>query len=159
MRQNAFHRISLMVFLALGCASCGFTPVYAPGSKTATELSDITIAPPKNDVASFIFVKELEDRIGRNLNGGKVLKHDIWIFEEGAGLIGADRIRVIGKVTYEVVSAKDGSSLFGGSVENFVGFSILNNITTFVRKDATERLMTILVDQLVTQLMMTVAAP
>lgn len=153
MRQNVLHRLSLMILLALGSASCGFTPVYAPGSKTAAALSDIVVAPPKNDRANYIFVTELEDRIGRNLDAGKVLKHDIWVYEEGAGLeTSAPRIRLVGKVTYQVVSIEDGRALFDGTVENFTAYVTDSNITTAVRKDAMERLMKTLADHMVTRL-------
>lgn len=154
MRQNVSRRLSLMILLALGSASCGFTPVYAPGSSTAAQLSDIVVAPPKNDVANYIFVSEMENRIGRNLNAGKVLKHNISVNEEDAGLeTSATRIQLIGKVTYQVASVYDGRVLFGGTVENFVGYSGDTVFRNGVRRDATERLMNILADQIVAELM------
>lgn len=154
MRQNVLHRVLWMFLLVLGVASCGFTPVYAPGSKTGDALSDIVVAPPKNDQANYVFVTKLEARIGRNLNGGKVLEHDVWVYEQGAGLVSAtNRIQLIGKVSYKVISIEDKRFLFGGSVENFVAFSTDGLFTTSERNDATERLMSILADQMTTELM------
>lgn len=153
MKQNVLHRLSLMILLVLGSASCGFSPVYAPGSKTAAALSDIVVAPPNNNRPNYVFVTELEDRIGRNPNGSKELKHDIWVYEEDPGLVSSTaRIHLVGKVTYQVVSVKDGRFLFGGTVENFVAFIVDDNLTTAVRNDATERLMKILADHMVTRL-------
>lgn len=153
MRQNALHHVLWMFLLVLGVASCGFTPVYAPGSKTGDALSDIVVAPPKNDQANYFFVRELETRIGQNLNGGKVLEHDVWVYEQGGGLEGASRVQLIGKVTYKVISIEDKRFLFGGSVENFVGFSTDGLLMTSERTNATERLMSILADQMTTELM------
>jgi len=153
MRPNITCRLSLVILLVFVSASCGFTPVYAPGSKTNAALSDIVVAPPKNDRANYIFVKELEDRIGRNLNAGKVLKHDIWVSEVDPGLeSSAPRTQLLGKVTYQVASLDDGRALFGGTVGNFVAYSPLSDITTAASNDAEERLMTILADQMVTEL-------
>jgi len=146
-------RFSLMLLLALGTASCGFEPVYAPGSQTAAELSDIVVAPPNNYRASYVFVREMENRLGRNLNGGKRLEHDVWVFDENPGFLSTGgRIQRVGKVTYKVVSVEDDRFLFGGSVENFVTFVVDSNIVRSAVADATDRLMTILVDQMTAEL-------
>lgn len=160
MRQNVLHRVLWMFLLIMGTASCGFTPVYAPGSKTSAALSDIVVAPPKNDLANYVFVTELESRIGRNLNGGKVLEHDVLVYEKDDGLVStATRIQLIGKVNYKVVSIEDKRFLFGGSVENFVSFSSDGLLTTSERRDATKRLMSILADQMTTELMVRISNP
>ncbi len=150
-----WSRLLLIGFMALGTASCGFTPVHAPGSKTSQALSEIIVAPPGNNRASYILVVNLEDRIGRNPDGNKVLQHGIRIRQQGFGSFGRpfNRTQMIGKVRYRVVSLEDDRVLFGGTVENFVTFFTNdNNIKTSVRKDAIERLMTILADQLTMEL-------
>ncbi len=149
-----WSRLLLVVLMGLGTASCGFTPVHAPGSETSQALSEIIVAPPGNNRASYIFVIKLEDRIGRNPDGNKVLQHDIWVYEQGFGSFGRpfNRTQMIGKVTYKVVSLEDDRVLFGGTVENFVTFFTNDDITTSVRKNAIEDLMTILADQLNTDL-------
>jgi hypothetical protein len=153
MKENGFSRFSLMVLLALGTASCGFEPVYAPASKTAAALSDIVVAPPNNYRASYIFVREMEDRLGRNLNGGKILEHDVWVYDDNPGFLSSGgRIRRVGKITYKVLSAEDGRLLFSGSVENFVTFVVDSVVTTSVVAEATDRLVIILVDQMTAQL-------
>jgi LPS-assembly lipoprotein len=132
----------ILFLLTLGTASCGFTPVYGPGSKTGAAISDIVVAPPDNNRASYILVSELESRIGRNLNGQKLLEHRILVFEEGLGLeSSAPRTRIVGKVTFEVKSIEDERVLFGGLVENFVSFATTSIITASTRDDAMERLM------------------
>ena len=149
-----WFRLLLVVLMGLGTASCGYTPVHAPGSETSQALSEIIVAPPGNNRASYIFVVNLEDRIGRNLDGNKVLQHRIGIRQQNFGSFGRpfNRTQMIGKVTYRVVSLEDNRVLFGGAVENFVTFLTNDDITTSVRKNAIEDLMTILADQLKTDL-------
>lgn len=156
LRQPHVSRLGkmLVIFLfILGASSCGFTPVHAPGSNTTVALSEIVVAPPVNNRTSYVFVSELENRIGRNLNGPNLLEHNIMVFGEGLGLqSSAPRTRLVGKVNYKVVSTKDGRVLFGGVVENFVSFTTTSIITAAVRDDAMERLMSMLADQITTQL-------
>ena len=152
--MNVKRQSVLLLLFMLGAASCGFTPVYAPESEAPAKLADISVAPPANNRANFILVAELENRIGRNLNGNKVLEHNLSTFREGASLFGtANRARLVGKVTYSVVSNKDGRSLYRGSVENFVTFLTDGRATSSPYDDAVERLVSILADQIITKLM------
>jgi LPS-assembly lipoprotein len=151
---NLIRQSVLLLLFTLGAASCGFTPVYAPGSKAPAELSEISVAPPKNNRANFLLVAELENRIGRNLNGNNILEHNISLSIENTGLFNrSNRAQLIGNITYSVVSTKDGRSLYSGSVENFVTFVTDSRTTTSPFDDALERLVSILVDQIITNLM------
>lgn len=142
----------LSLFL-LGTASCGFTPVYAPRSDTPAELSEISVAPPQNNRTNFILVAELENRVGRNVNGNKLLKHNITLSEVATGILSdAARIQLFGRVVYSVVSNKDGRTLYRGSVENFVSYSTDRSVIASPRDDAIERLVSILADQIFTKL-------
>lgn len=149
------HRFFGSFLIVLWTASCGFTPVYAPDSQSKATLMDISVAPPRGNRANYLFVRELENRIGRNLNGDKRLEHSIRLSEQGLGAFGREgnRIQIIGNVTYNLVSVEENRSLFRGSVSNFVTFIVDDNITSSVRADALERLMKILVDQTVTKVM------
>ena len=151
MRKNFSHCFLWALLLTLGIASCGFTPVYGPNSKIATELSDIVIAPPKSDRASYLFVRELEFRIGRNLDGGKVLEHDIQISEQGF-VIAVNRIRMTGRANYKVISIKDNKLLFSGSVDNFVSYNADDSVLSTASRKPEEQLIAILADQITTEL-------
>lgn len=152
--MNVKRRSVLLLLFMLGAASCGFTPVYAPDSEVPTKLSEISVAPPKNNRQNFFLVAELENRIGRNLNSNKVLEHNLSLSSEGVSEFGTtNRARLIGKVTYSVVSNKDGRSLYRGSVENFVTFVTDGRVTASPYDNAVERLVSILADQIITDLM------
>lgn len=161
MSQNLLHRVFVIFLLFLWTTSCGFTPVYEPGSQSKDTLADISVAPPRGNRANYLFVRELESRIGRNLNGGKRLEHSIRLSEQGLGAFGRERnrVQIVGNVTYTVVSVDDNRSLFRGGVSNFVTFIVEDNITSSVRADSMERLMKILVDQTVTQVMARLSEP
>lgn len=151
MRRIFIHSILWTFLLALGTASCGFTPVYGPDSKIATALSDIVIAPPKSDRTSYLFVRELEFQIGRNLDGGKVLEHDIQISEEGF-VSAVNHIRMTGRANYKVISIKDNKLLFSGSVDNFVSYNADDSVLSTASRKPEEQLIAILADQIKTEL-------
>ena len=151
MRKNIFHRMLLAVLFALGTASCGFTPVYGTGSTTGASLSDIVVAAPRNDRADYFFVRELESRIGRNLNGSKLLEYDIGIYEQGIESL-SDRVQMIGNVSYRIISIEDNRLLFSGSEQNFVSYSTDGILVTSISQNSRERLMSILADQVTTKL-------
>jgi len=137
--------------LVLTLAACGFTPVYAPGSPVARNLSDISPADPYNRVG-YLFVRDLEERIGHNPDASLLLKHNITISETGLE-IDAARVQVIGTVDYHLVSRSDESLVATGSVNSFVAYTPLNELNDTARRDAFERLMRILADRTVTDLM------
>lgn len=151
MRKSILHHIFLTLLLTLGTASCGFTPVYGTGSKIAAGLSDIAVAPPGDDRVSYVFVRELEPRIGRNLNGGKVFEYNIQISEETFESA-VNYIRMRGVVYYSIVSVQDNQLLFSGSVDNFVSFTADNDVLSSKRVDAQDLLMAILAEQITTEL-------
>lgn len=151
MRLNSLQRLFWVLLLSLGTTSCGFTPVYEHGEKTGEALSDIAVAPPENDRASYIFVVELENRIGRNLGGSSILEHNMSLSEQG--VVGTtDRIQMNGTVNYKLVSSEDKQILFSGSVNSFVSYSINRSLPSTTRQDATKRLMVILANLVTSEL-------
>lgn len=147
MRAPFFIRLLCLMIFSLGITSCGFTPIYATGSQTGLLLSDITVKPPQNSRDEYILGKELEGRFGRNLNGSMTLEYGIALSEEGIQSL-SDRIQLIGRVDYRMVSTIDGEFLFGGSVENFVSYSTDGILLNSMTQNAPERLMNILADQM-----------
>ncbi|MEI4263472.1 hypothetical protein [Roseovarius sp. D0-M9] len=131
--------------------ACGFTPVYGPDMQMDQKLSDIEIAPPVNRVG-FLFVRNLEERIGYNPNAGKLLEYDILVFEDGLEVIGAARSQVVGKVTYKVTSQTDGEVITTGFVESFTAYTPSAQGFKAHQRDANERLMQTLADRTITDL-------
>jgi len=150
-------RISQMLLagtIAIGLAACGFTPVYGTNSQSAQALSDIQIAPPNNQ-AEYLLVRNLEDHWGQNPNAGMLLKYNLQLYDEGVSALGAARAQRIGTVAYRVISLTTDEIIATGFVENFVGYTT-DNLS--IDRDATERLMQILADQTITDLMIKLQA-
>lgn len=100
----------------------------------------------------------MENRVGRNPAGSKLLQHDIFIAETGLASEGL-KFQMIGRVNYKVVSLEDNSLLFEGSQDSFVTFSADGILLTSETQNARERLMSILADKVTADLMIAFSNP
>ena len=147
----------LLSVLLIGLASCGFTPVYAPGTDSAAALSEIEIAEPRNE-QGYLFVREMEDRLGRASNATKLLNYKITIRGEGVES-DTERRRFVGAVNYELIDLKTRAVLERGTVDSFAGYSVSDGLFSSARQDAIKRLVIILADQVTRELIVKLAAP
>ncbi|MCX8508831.1 MAG: LPS assembly lipoprotein LptE [Rhodobacteraceae bacterium] len=147
-------------FLALLAASplvaCGFTPAYGPGGPAEGLNGQIAIDDPY-DKNAFDLVGRLEERLGRAKPGKWRLSYAITVSSVGLGITSTNaitRYNLLGTVTYTLHRINDGSQATAGKVENFTSYSASGTIvsTTASERDAYERLMRILADQIVTDL-------
>lgn len=150
MRGTGFRPFLMASIMALGLAACGFTPVYAPGTRSAETLADIKVAPPTNR-NSYLFVREMEERLGRNLNASNLLKYEITVKPEGVES-DTERRRFVGVVSYELVELGTETVVTTGAVDTFTGYSVSNGLFVSAQDDALERLIIILSDQLTREL-------
>lgn len=139
--------------------ACGFTPVYGPGG-TGTKLQNqVLVAAPENR-SGFLLVRRIEERLGRASAPLYTLSLSLQTRQEGLG-IDADgntnRFNLIGVAGYALAD-QSGTDLASGTVNSFTGFSATGNtaVTLAAERDAHERLMTILADQITARLL---AAP
>jgi LPS-assembly lipoprotein len=105
-------------------------------------------------------VRRLEERLGRPGDAAYTLSLSLQTREEGLGIDpdgNTDRFNVIGVAGY-VLSDRAGTQLASGTVNSFTGFSATGNtaVTLAAQRDARERLMVILADQITARLL---AAP
>ncbi len=140
-------------------AACGFTPVYGPGG-AAQGLQGAIFAAEPDTRNGFVFVARLEERLGRPRNAPYLLDYKIDTRSEGVGITPAQettRYNLFGTVTYTLTDQATGQVVFRGREENFTGYSATSLIvgTQSVTRDANERLMIALADQIVTRLMAT----
>lgn len=157
MYQSVFRRIVLGTILSLELASCGFTPVHAPGSQVGMELSNIVVAPPKQEV-DYLFVRVMEERLGRNANAEKILKYDISIYQDGVESV-ADRYNLIGTVSYKLALRDDTKRVVeAGEVDSFTSYAVSSELYTASQRDARERLVVILADKLIADLTIKMAS-
>lgn len=148
-------------FLALaagaGLAACGFTPVYGPGGGGSRLAGRIRPAAPET-TDDYVLVRELETRLDRAGPAAPLaLAYTTSVVEERMAISTSNittRFNVIGSVDYELTDTQTGLSLLKGRVRSFTSYSTTGSTvaTRAARRDARERLMTMLADLLVTRL-------
>lgn len=153
----------------LALAGCGFTPVYGPGGAAEGLRGRIEVAPPA-DPTGYVLVRRLEDRLGRGTAPLYALDAQLRLDDEGLGITPEQeitRIQVEGELAYTLTEIATGRVIDRGVMSSFTGYSapvfsaerssIAGNSVTVraAREDAVERLVTILADQLITQLIAT----
>lgn len=148
------RRYILLAPLAL--AACGFEPVYAPGGSGAALQNRVAVDPPGSQ-DSYILVRELETRLGRGTDPAYALS---MVINTGDAPLAIDRegdigrFNRVGSVEYSLRGLSNGQIITSGRVENFVGYSGSGTTveTLAGERDAQERLMRILADQIVSRL-------
>lgn len=146
-----------LLLAPLAFAACGFSPVYGPdGSGTALQNRVQVAAPGNRD--TYLLVQRLEERLGRGTN--PAYKLDLTLRTSTAGLgIGADsttnRFNLIGVAGYVLRDLATGREVSSGVVNSFTGYSASGTTveTLAAERDARERLMVILADQITTRLL------
>lgn len=145
---------AFLVLLTL--ASCGFTPVYGPGG-AGTALQNRVLVDQPDDRAGFLLVQRLEERLGRAGDPAFRLSVDLGVREEARAIDPEGDIRrfhLIGTAAYTLSDSGTGTVVRADTVDTFVGYSATGTTvaTLAARRDAQERLMTILADQIVLRL-------
>lgn len=157
--MSSFNRRSVLM-LPLALAACGFTPVYGPGG-TGTKLQNQVLVAAPQDRNSYLLVRRIEERIGRSDVPQYNLSLTLETREEGLGIDpdgNIDRYNLIGIAGYVLTDATSGAQVTSGTVNSFTGYSATGSTveTLASERDARERLMVILGDQIVSRLL---AAP
>ena len=159
--MSLFDRRTLLI-LPFALAACGFTPVYAPGGTAAALRGQVAIQQPVNR-EGFLLVQELETRLGRS-RGPYGLAFELVVSEEGLGITRTgdiNRFNLIGTVDYTLFEFATERVVFQGSTSNFTGYTATGDtVEAFAaERDARERLMVILADQVTTELYAKVTLP
>lgn len=158
--MSLFNRRLALAVLIAPLAACNFQPVYGPGGSGQIIRDRISVAAPETRL-EFELVARLEDRLG--IGGGTyTLDYNLVTAEPNQAIDGAeniDRINIAGTLGYEVRLAATGQLVADGSVNTFIAYATTASpvATAAARRDAEDRLMVALADQLVTQLV--VSAP
>ena len=154
----------------IGLAGCGFAPAYGPRGSAHALNGSIAVAPPSNRDA-FNFVRQLELRLGQAEQPRYTLKHSISVQRDGVGLTSAQettRYNIVGTAAFTLTDTATGKVLTSDRVTAFTGYSV-GTVDTSVsppstsstistraaERDAHDRLMVALADQVVTRLIAT----
>lgn len=163
--MSLLNRRTLLLALPLLAAACGFTPVYAPGGTGARLHGQIEVQAPEDiEGASgsdaYFLVQNLEQRLGRSSSAAYQLDLKLSTQEEGQAITTDNEITrysVIGTADYALTRLSDGKIASSGTVRNFTGYSATGSTveTLAGERDAHERLMVILADQITAQVLAT----
>jgi len=154
--ERSAKRVFAPLFLCVVLAACGFEPVYGPHGTGQTLQNRILVDNPI-DREGFVLVRRLEERLGRAGDPDFRLGVQLWLDTEDRAIDPDGNIRryhLIGRATYTLSDYKTEEVLQSRSISRFVGFSATGSTvaTLAAQRDAQERLMTILADEIILQL-------
>ena len=156
--MSSSDRRSVLIALAgLPLAACGFTPVYGPGGSGGLVQGRVAIEAPEDRMA-FALVGRLEERIGRTASAPYRLGYSIATESRGLGLSGTDdinRINLRGRIDFTVTDTASGAVVQDGTVSTFTAYATSGSpvATAAAQRDAEDRLMIALADQIVAALL------
>ncbi|WP_425044392.1 LPS assembly lipoprotein LptE [Primorskyibacter sp. S87] len=155
----SWSKRKLLLALPLILAACGFEPVYAPGGTGAALNGRVEVSAP-DTVESYQLVRTLENRLGRSSSPEYKLDVTVRTAAQGQAITISNEIErysLVGEAEYSLTRISDGDIVASGDVRNFTGYSATGSTvdTLAAERDAQERLMTILADQITTQLFAT----
>ena len=154
--MSLYSRRSLLA-LPLALAACGFTPVYGTDGTGAQLRGQVLVQEPSTQ-AGYLLTRELETQLGRSGPAARyALDLTIDTSEEGLAINAAGditRFNLIGRVDYALRDTTAGTVITSGRVQNFTAYSAIDTpvATLAAERDAVERLMLILSDQITTRL-------
>jgi LPS-assembly lipoprotein len=156
------RRALLALLGALPLAACGFAPVYGPGGPGLALRGRIAFAAPDTRLG-FMLVARLEDRLGRASAPTHDLTWDLTTSQRDLAITGTNaitRVNLNGALAFRLTERGTGTQLQAGTVTTFTAYSTTGSpvSTASARRDAEDRLMIALADQLVSRLIAGAAA-
>ena len=156
-----FRSLLILPFLAL--MACGFTPVYGPNGSANVLLNSVLVQELKNR-EGYLLTKQIEKRLGRATDprfnlGVTVTTSETALNVDSTGNI--NRYNVLGLVEYTLRDTQTGQIAASGRVNSFTGYSASGTTVSAqaAKEDAQERLMIILADLLISNLIATSDLP
>jgi LPS-assembly lipoprotein len=149
------RRVALLALLAVG--ACGFTPALAPGGGMLKLRNTVAVSAP-DTIAGFAIRSRLIDRLGLATTPIATLSVNV---EQALDVASQSqsgstlRYNVVGAAGWQLTAA-NGTVWGSGQVEGFTSYAATGSTvaTQSAATDAVGRLMTILADKVVTQLML-----
>lgn len=159
--SSSDRRAFLTLLAAAPLAACGFTPAYGPAGPARAFMGRIAIDDP-GARPSFDLVGRLEERLGRAEAPVWRLGYSISTEIVALGITSSNaitRYNIVGRVTFALKRIDTGATVTSGSAQNFTSYSAAGTVvaTAASERDAYTRLMRILADAIVTDLIATSA--
>jgi LPS-assembly lipoprotein len=155
--SSSDRRTFLTLLVAAPLAGCGFAPVYAPGGAGLALRNRVLVAAPDTRLG-FVLVSRLEARLGRADTAAFALDYTFSTSETGLAITGANditRVNITGTVDFTLTDLATDSEILTDSVSTFAAYSTTGTsvATASAERDAQDRLMTALADQMVSRLL------
>ena len=146
-----------VVLTAAALAGCGFTPVYGPDGTGAALLGQLSLDPPQ-DRNAYLLRRRIEERLGQATAGAWRLSTQIKTDDIGLGFTtdgDITRYNINGTTDYTLRRTGSSEIFRQGKIQHFTSYSATGTTvaTLAAKRDAEVRLMTILADQIIDQLL------
>jgi LPS-assembly lipoprotein len=156
--MSSSDRRAFLTLALVALAGCGFSPALAPGSAADGVRGQIDVATP-SDITGFELVRALESRLGPSEAPRYLLTADIRLRDEGVGIQpdqSIPRYNLQGIADYTLTDLATGATVTSGQVANFTSYLATSGTVaiTSAQLDARRRLMAILADQIVDELLL-----
>ena len=151
-------RRTFLTAAAAALGGCGFAPVYAPQGAGGRLQNQIDLGDPDGE-EEYLFARRFEERLGRGSGGAYRLDLTIDTSRDSLGTTSAGsttRYRLDGTAAYTLRDAATDKTLLEGSSVAFTGYSATGSTvaTLAAERDARERLMVILADQVIDEILL-----
>lgn len=153
--SSSDRRSVLTLLAALPLAACGFSPAYAPGGAAGRLHGRVAVAAP-TDRNGFELVRQLETRLGQPVAPLFDLTTSLSLRRVSGGITPDNQItryQLQGTAVWSL-SQIEGERVAGGTARSFTSWSATGSTIAGLaaEEDAARRLMVILADQIVTQI-------
>lgn len=149
-------RRGFLILCAAGLVGCGFSPLYAPGG-AATGLQNSILPDDPSGRADYLLVRRFEERLGSANPATYGLSYSVVLVGEAVAISSANittHYTLLGSITYALRDLTSQEVLTSGRVDSFTSYSASGTTvaTAAARRDAEDRLMVIMTDQMITRL-------
>ena len=146
-----------VVLAAAALAGCEFKPVYGPDGTGAALLGQLSLDPPQ-DRNDYLLQRRIEERLGQATAGAWRLSTQIKTDDIGLGFTtdgDITRYNINGTTDYTLRRTGSSEIFRQGKIQHFTSYSATGTTvaTLAAKRDAEVRLMTILADQIIDQLL------
>ncbi|MEM6374872.1 MAG: LPS assembly lipoprotein LptE [Pseudomonadota bacterium] len=159
--MSSFNRRWALIGSLAALAGCGFRPAYGPGGSANRLLGQVRVDDPVGGRPAYLLTREIEERLGvgsaAGTGGVYGLSYVITIDEQAVAISSdnvATRFNLTGSVTYALRDLASEAVLVQGQAANFTSYSASGTpvATQAAARDAEQRLMVILADQVINRL-------
>jgi LPS-assembly lipoprotein len=153
----------LLVLPIMALTACGFAPVYGTDGSANVLMGSVLVQEPKTR-DGYLLTKQLESRLGRTTDPRFDLGLEITTTLETLNINAEgdiERYNLIGSASYTLRDKQTGKITASGKVNSFTGYSATGTTvaTQAAQQDAQKRLMIILADLIITNLIATADLP